>query len=67
MGEIFVNFHWTKLMTVLLCKFFYDETIEVNLDVLKIGHVPGGTKDSVVSHWMKTLDVLETGKGAIGG
>lgn len=55
----------SKSMFILLGKFLDDEVVQQRLDVLEVGHVPGGTENGVITDGMKTLDILESGKGTV--
>jgi len=55
----------SKSMFILLGKFLDNEVVQQRLDVLEVGHVPGSAENGVVTDGMKTLDILESGEGAV--
>ena len=47
-------------MFILLGKFLDDEVVQQRLDVLKVGHVSGGTENGVITNGMKALNTLKS-------
>jgi len=41
--------------------------IELLLEVLEITHISSGSKHSVTTKWMQSLNILESSKGSIRG
>lgn len=54
-----------KSVFILFGKLLYNEVVQERLDVLAVGHVPGGTDNCVVPNGMKTLDILESREGPV--
>ena len=52
-------------MFVLLGKFLDDKIVQQRLDILEVGHVPGGTEDGVVANGVKTLNIPKSRERAV--
>ena len=60
-----MDLSWPKSVLILLGEFLDDEAVQERLDVLAVGHVPGGAENGVITNGVKTLDVLESGERTV--
>lgn len=56
---------WPKGMLVLFGKLLDHEVIQQRLDVLEVGHIPGGTENGVFTYGVETLDISESREGTV--
>lgn len=60
-----MDLSWSKSMLILLGEFLDDEVVQQRLDVLAVGHVPGGAENGVVTNGVKTLNIPESGERTV--